>query len=164
MQRKSKTARVRTEGLLKKTAKVGTVVLLKQTARERTRESLENLWKGGEFIKSERKRSARKRRKIKKKKVKYRRCSWWKKCKERIARFLTARRKEEEKEKEGRKRDRRPRARQVLEKSGRWLFLLVLLGQSGLSVNAAEKDGDDGKVAAAGSSREQLGGGDFTKG
>ena len=48
-----------------------------------------------------------------------------------------ARMKEEKKEKECRKRDRRPRARQVLEKSGRWLFLFLLLGLNWLCVNAA---------------------------
>ena len=35
----------------------------------------------------------KKKKKVKKKKVKYRRRSWWNKCKERIARFLTAERK-----------------------------------------------------------------------
>ena len=34
-------------------------------------------------------------------------------------------------------RDRRPRARQVLGKSGRWLFLLLLSGQNWLCVSAA---------------------------
>ena len=57
-------------------------------------------------------------KKRKKKKWKCRRRSWWKKCKEGIVSLLTARMKEETKEKEGRKRDRRPRARQVLGKSG----------------------------------------------
>ena len=51
--------------------------------------------------------------------------------------LLSVGRKEEEKENEGRKKDRRPRARQVLGKSGRWLFLLLLLGQKWLCVNAA---------------------------
>ena len=48
-----------------------------------------------------------KKKKDKKKNVKYRR-SWWKKCKERIASFLTAKRKEEEVGKKGRKSDKRP--------------------------------------------------------
>ena len=46
---------------------------------------------------------------------------------------------EEKKEKEGRKRHSRPRASQVLGKSGRWLFLFVLFGQKCLCVNAAAK-------------------------
>ena len=45
--------------------------------------------------------------------------------------------KEDEKEKESRKRDGRPKARQTLGKSGRWLFLLLLLAQNWLSVRAA---------------------------
>ena len=73
----------------------------------------------------------------KKKNVKYIRRSWWNKCKERIASFLTAKRKEEETEKKGRKSDKRPRTRQVLGRSGRLLFLLVLLVQNWLCVNAA---------------------------
>ena len=93
-----------------------------QTATGRTREPLENHLKGGEFRKSERKRSGKKKQKKKKKnKVKYKRKSWWKKCKERIASLFTARMKEANKEKEGRKRERHTRARQVLGKSGRWL-------------------------------------------
>ena len=62
--------------------------------------------------------------------------SWWKKCKERFASFLTAKRKEE-KGKKGRKSDKRPRTGQVLEKSGRLLFLLFLLVQIWPCVNAA---------------------------
>ena len=41
------------------------------------------------------------------------------------------------KEKVGRKKARRPKVRQTVEKTGRWLFLLLLLGQSWLRVNAA---------------------------
>ena len=65
--------------------------------------------------------------------------------------------KEDKKEKEGRKRNGRPRARQALEKSGRGLFLLLLLVAElamcqHCSGRTAEKDGDDGRDAAAGSS------------
>ena len=60
-----------------------------------------------------------------------------KKCKERIASFFTAQRKEEEKEKKCKNSDKRPSTRQVFGISERWLFLLVLLGQSWLCVNAA---------------------------
>ena len=61
-------------------------------------------------------------------------------------------------EKKGRKSDKSPRTGQVLGKSGRWLCQRC-------SRRIAEKDGDDGKVAAAGSSseREQMCGGDPTK-
>ena len=69
--------------------------------------------------------------------MKYRRRSWWKKCKGRIASFLTAKSKEEEKEISNRKRDKRPRTRQDLGKSGRLLFLLVIVAQNWLGVNAA---------------------------
>ena len=41
------------------------------------------------------------------------------------------------KEKESRKKARRAKVRQTVEKIGRWLFLLLLLGQSWLCVNAA---------------------------
>ena len=71
--------------------------------------------------------------------------------------------KEEKKEKEGRKRNGRPRARQALGKSGRGLFLLLLLVAElamcqHCSGRTAEKDGDDGRDAAAGSSgkKEQM--------
>ena len=59
--------------------------------------------------------------------MKYRRRSWWKKCKESIASFLTAKRNEEEKS------DKRPRMRQVLGKSGRLFFLLVGVFGTGLA-------------------------------
>ena len=49
----------------------------------------------------------------------------------------TKRKEEEEKEKKGRKSDKRPRTRQVLGKSGRLLFLFVLMAQNWLCVNAA---------------------------
>ena len=78
-----------------------------------------------------------KEEKERKKKVKHRRRSWWKKCIERIVLFFTARMKEEKKEKEDRKRNKRPRERQVLGKSGRWHFLLCLLGQNWPCVSAA---------------------------
>ena len=70
-------------------------------------------------------------------KVKCRRSSGRKKFLERIASFFLAKRKEEEEEKKGRKSDKQPRTRQVLGKFGRLLFLLVLLGQNWLCVNAA---------------------------
>ena len=92
----------------------------------------------------------KKKRKEKKKKAKYRRRAWWKKCNERVASFLTVKRKEEEKEKKGRKCDKSHRTRQVFGKSGRWLFLLLLLVQTWICVNAAaeglQKRTDDGKV------------------
>ena len=71
--------------------------------------------------------------------MKCRRRSWWNRCKDRIASFLTAKRKEEEKEKKGRTSDKRARTRQVLGKSGRVLFLPVLVIQSWLCVIAASE-------------------------
>ena len=59
------------------------------------------------------------------------------KCKESIVSLFILRRKEDVKEKESRKRARRPKVRQTLEKIGRWLFLLLLLEQSWLCVSAA---------------------------
>ena len=59
------------------------------------------------------------------------------KCKERIAILLTAKRKEEEKEENGKKSDKRSRTRQVLGKSGRLHFLLLLAVKNWLCVNAA---------------------------
>ena len=51
--------------------------------------------------------------------------------------MFTMRRKEDEKEKECRKRDGRSKVRQTLWKSGRWLFLLLLLPENWLCVSAA---------------------------
>ena len=53
---------VRTQEPWKKTARLGTLEHLRETARERTQESSENQWKGGEFRRSGRKRSGRKRK------------------------------------------------------------------------------------------------------
>ena len=72
--------------------------------------------------------------------MKCRRRSWWNRCKERIASFLTAKRKEEEKEKEGRTSDKRFRTRQVSGTSGRLLFLLVLVIQNWLCVIAGTEE------------------------
>ena len=51
--------------------------------------------------------------------------------------MFTMRRKEDENEKKCRKRDGRPKARQTLWKSGRWLFLLFLLVRNWPCVSAA---------------------------
>ena len=108
------------------------MVPLKQLARERTQEPVKNQLKSGEF-KGRGRKKIWKKRKIKKKKVKYRRRSWWKKVQRKDRHIFTAKRQEEEVGKKG----RRPRARQLLGKSGRWLFLLVLLEENWLCVNAA---------------------------
>ena len=84
----------------------GDLSTVKQTARERTQEPSKNQLKGGVFRRSERRRNVgKKEENDKKKHVKYRRRTWWTKCKERIASFLTVKRTEEEKEKKGRKSD-----------------------------------------------------------
>ena len=85
----------------------------------------------------------RKQKKVKKQKVKYRRRSLWKKCKERIANFFMAARKEEEVERKGRKSDRCPKARHAL-----GIFPPLLC-----SGRFTEKDGKDENKAATGSSR-----------
>ena len=71
------------------------------------------------------------------------------------------------KEKERKRSERRPKARQNFEKFGKWLFILLILGQTWLmcqccSRRTAEKDGGDHEDAAGGASeREQMGRGDF---
>ena len=55
----------------------------------------------------------------------------------RIVSLFTAGMKEEKKEKEDRKRNRRPKARQVLVNFGRWLLLVLLVEQNWLCVSAA---------------------------
>ena len=89
---------------------------------------MKNQLKGGEFKKKEKKRSGRKRRTQKKRQV-------WKKVQREDRKPLYGK-DERGQERRGRKGRQRPRARQVLGKSGRWLFLLVLLGQNWLCVNA----------------------------
>ena len=69
--------------------------------------------------------------------MKYRRSNWWTKCKAQISSFFVSERKEEDVEETGRKRNKSLRAKQVLGKSGRWLFLLLILGQNWLCIDAA---------------------------
>ena len=74
----------------------------------------------------------------------------------------------EKKGKEGEKRNRRPRARQVLGSLEDGSFSFCYWGRIGCqccSGRIAEKDGDDGKDEAARSSseKEQMAGGDSTK-
>ena len=102
--------------------------------------------------------------------MKYRERTWWKKCKERIVSLFTARMKEDEREK---KRQTEKRTSQSETSNGEvWkmaLSLSVFVAELSVcqccSGRTAEKDGDDGKDAAAGSSgeREQMGGGNSTK-
>ena len=72
----------------------------------------------------------RKRKRKRKKKVKYRKRKWWKKCKESIVSLFTYSGEKNVKEKECKKRARRPKVRKTLRKTWRWLFLLLLQGQS----------------------------------
>ena len=96
------------------------VCSVKTKVRGGTREPKRSQLKGGEVGKSEKKKKwKKKRKKRKKQKAKHGRVSWSRRGKE------------------GQKKNRRPRARQVLVKLGRRLFLILLLGQSGLFVNAA---------------------------
>ena len=75
-----------------------------------------------------------------------------KKCKERIANYFMAERKEEDVENKGKKSDRCPKARHALEKSGRWLILLLLWAELVVyrccSGRFTEKDGNVEKNAA----------------
>ena len=75
--------------------------------------------------------------KKKKKKVKCRKRKWWKKCKEHIISLSMMIMKRGKKEKERKRSERRPKARQTLETLGKWLFLLLIIGQHWLSVSAA---------------------------
>ena len=62
------------------------------------------------------------------------------KVQKKIANNFMAERKEEDVEKKGRESDRCPKARHTVGKSGRSLFLLLLLGQDWLCINAAAED------------------------
>ena len=111
----------------------------KTTSQEEDQEPLKDLLKGGVFRRSGRKSSGRKGRGQRRrcKKAEYRR-TWWKNAKKESQ--------EEEKEKKGRKSDNSPRTRQVLVKSGRWLFLLMLLVTELAMCQRCSRD--NGKVAA----------------
>ena len=69
--------------------------------------------------------------------MKHRRNLWWTKLKEQFANFLVSERKEEDMEKKGRERNKSPRTKQFLGRSGRWLFLLLILMQNWFCVDAA---------------------------
>ena len=56
--------------------------------------------------------------KKKKKQVKHRRGLWWLKCKAQLARQIVSERKEDEVEEKGKKRNKSPRAKQFLGRSG----------------------------------------------
>ena len=126
----------------------------KETAREGPENLLENQVKGGEFKKSERKRSGRKRRKKEKEGEVQK--------KELVENVQRKDRKplygEDER---GKERQGRQKERQTSESETSlgeiWKMALRKI---------AEKEGDDGKVAAAASSSEmeQMGRGDSTKG
>ena len=104
----------------------------------------------------------KRKKNVKRKQVTYRRISLWKV--QRKDRKIPYGRegKEEEVEKKGRKSNRRPRARQTLEKSGRWLFLFLLFGRNWLCVDAAaeglqRRTEMTEKVVAAGSEHVEAG-------
>ena len=98
----------------------------------------------------------KKKKKDKKKKVKYRRRSWWKKCKERIASFFTAKRKEEKKERQKETSQSETSLGDIWKMA---LFPCAVGAESDLckccNRRLAEKDGDDGKVAAVGKSSKK---------
>ena len=77
-------------------------------------------------------------RKKKKKKVNHRERRWWKNFTELIvSRLYVMRVKKGRNEKESKRSERRTKARQTLEKFGKWLFLLLILGQNWLCASAA---------------------------
>ena len=77
-----------------------------------------------------------KRKKKKKRNMKHRSSFWWTKCKEQVTSFFVSERKEEAVQEKGRKKNKSPRTRQVLGKSGRWLFLHLTLMQKWLCFDA----------------------------
>ena len=66
-----------------------------------------------------------------KKQVKHRRSLWWTERKAQFESLIVSERKEGDVKEKGRKRNKSPRAKQVLGRSGRWLFLLLILMQIG---------------------------------
>ena len=67
----------------------------------------------------------------------HRKRKWWKKCKELFISWYTIRIKKGKKKKESKRSERQPKARQTLGIFGKWLFLLLNLGQHWLGVSAA---------------------------
>ena len=62
------------------------------------------------------------------------------KCKERVAKCFMAREERRTCGKKGRNSDSCPKARHALGKSGSWLFLLLLVVQNWLCIDAAAED------------------------
>ena len=149
-----------------------TSVLLKQTARERTQERFKEPVERWRVQKKRKEKTWKTKKKDKKTKSEAQKEELVEQTQRKDCKLSYC---EEERRREGTKNgrnsDERPRTGHVLGKSGRLLFLLVLLVQNRLCVNAAdegriaEKDGDNGKVAAAASSseREDMSGGNSTK-
>ena len=77
------------------------------------------------------------KKKKKKKHVNRRRSLWWTKCKEQFASLFVSERKEEDLEEKGRNRNKSPRTKQLLGRSGKWVFLLLILLQKWFCVDAA---------------------------
>ena len=109
------------QGPWKKAAKVGNV-------STRQIHSQKNL-NGGEFRKKWKEKKWKGRRR-QRKKVKHRRNLLRTKRKAQSARLIVSERKEEEVKEKGKKRNKSPRAEQLLGRSGRWLFLLLILMQN----------------------------------
>ena len=82
------------------------------------------------------KRRKKNRMKKKAKCKKSTRTRWWSKIRKSFVSAFTRKRKEEEEEKKCRSKARYPKERQGLGRWGRWLLLLLLLGQSMLGVSA----------------------------
>ena len=138
--KKSENCQERTQRLFKETAREGTGKN-PRTFEENSqgedpsifKDPLEK-WRDQEKRKEEK---WKKREKKKKKKVKHRKRRWWKKFEGFIISLYIVRVKEGRKEKEGKISERRPKARQILGKLGKWLFVLLILGQNWLCVSAA---------------------------
>ena len=117
---------------------VGTSVLTKSKARDRIREPEKHQLKGGGFRKSEMKRSGKGRSKRKTSDAQKK--SLVDEAQRTICELASVCRKGKEKiwgKKAERERNKSPRTKEFLGRSGRWLFLLLILMQSWFCVDAA---------------------------
>ena len=119
---------------------VGSSQINSQREDPRTWEAPVKRWRA-QKKRREKKWKRKKKKKKKKKQVKHTISFWWTERKEQVSSFFVSERKEEDVKEKGRKRSKSPRAKQVLGKSGRWLFLLLILMQHWLCVDAAAEAG-----------------------
>ena len=122
-------------------------VMKRRGRKENARKKKEERRKKKKRKKEERRKKKEERRKKKEKKRKKKKkrseeMIWWKKCRELDKSFCAknARKNREEKEKESKNKRRQPKARWTLGKFGKWLSILLIIGQSLVGANAATDD------------------------